>query len=1120
MLRPWFTRLLEVIVTAIPLAALQCIVAQDAVVGVRLGPPAGHPPVTDSDWNAGVVIDRFLPANAENRQTTATSASLVWDDTALYVSFRCADPDPVYRDGVRVRRSDRVVVGIVPEGGSQQDLLEFQVDQNGVASVHRADQQVDWGGASARIDDGQWTAEFRIPWSEIGPKPQTRFLLQLSRVRGLTGEVLSPSAVDYHDGPMTTQRLKAATDEFMEVHTEGAKGIVQAGSGLITLPSGIRRWERTAAMKRATIEERREIARLQDELERRKTTASNLAQRVRLAEVWYDLLAQEGFSFHYDSGTWILEPGELDPWTARHEFNDRLARNDVAEACLVLDGLLQHFNRVSNSWFADGTPGDVQDSAWIPLRAINSISQSGDEVVLHGQTDRGELELSVAFPSMGGMRIHGPVKGFFSSSLSPIQMKSDADGATISARDLVARIVTGNAWQIALNDAKDSHPRWRLMQGDLRILQAADGKVTGIQVAGPLVPNEEIFGLGERFDSVNQRGKTVTLWELDAWESTALGGLSNQAYKPIPLWHSTLGYSVFWNTSYEIRADFGADLQDRYRMIAHGPVLDLWIWSGDYAHALRAYAALTGRPLLPPVWAFEPWMGGGGGRWAEEQWLSPVENMLDVVARFKNLDIPHSSIYAEGPGSFEPLLYRKLQPLDIRVLTWGRSQATDWSMEQIRSALPNLEESQLPLMRVAGGRIYQFPQSNLLHFQFPYIDFTNSTALDLVRAYWKHRLDLGVAGTMVDFADLVPRDAVFHDGTSGEEMHNAYVRAYDHAIHQVFKERRGDDFILFARGAAPGTQVDAGQMAGDHGSDFRGLDESLNGGLSLSVSGLSSWGFDVGGYWRKPDEEVYLRWIEFGAFSPLMRFHGTEPREPWFYSDTAITVYKKYAWLRENLLPYIYGTAQDAHASGIAMMRPIISADHDEYMLGDDLLVAPVHGPGEHRRISLPQGDWTDFWTGESVESGVRDVAVPLEYIPVFLRAGSLIPVELAPSFRFGDSMSGGRVAVLIATPPGAEGNTHTWTLPDGHQAFSVLSKNETPGFQVSIDNWGQLQFLMIVGLRHQVKGVTVNAQALPVLNGETAERLPPGWVLLGPSRVLVRLPKALKYDVRFEIEN
>jgi alpha-glucosidase (family GH31 glycosyl hydrolase) len=372
---------------------------------------------------------------------------------------------------------------------------------------------------------------------------------------------------------------------------------------------------------------------------------------------------------------------------------------------------------------------------------------------------------------------------------------------------------------------------------------------------------------------------------------------------------------------------------------------------------------------------------------------------------------------------------------------------------------------------------------------------------------------------MVDFGDLVPREAVFHDGSTGEQMHNWYVHSYNHAEHELFKERRGDDFILFARGAAPGTQVEAGQMSGDHASTYRGLEESIKGGLSLSSSGFSNWGSDVGGLVGKPDEEVYLRWIEFGTFSPLMRFHGTTPREPWFFSDAAVVTYKKYAWVRENLRPYLYGEAQDAHATGVPMMRALPAVAEDEYMFGDDLLVAPVYRPGEQRTVTLPTGAWTELWTGAPVAAGERSVAAPLDEIPVYLRAGALVPLEVAPDFVLGQSMSVGRIPMLLVTPPEADGASHRWRLPEGYETVEMVSKADVHGFTVTVKGWHELEYVCVSGLDGEIAGVTAGGETLPELESKAAEAFGPGWRRLGPHRIVVRMPEAMDHVVQISMK-
>ena len=1090
--------------------------AQEGVVAMDLGPASSRTPATEVEWKEGLTVDRFLRANGQDTAITPTSASVLWDSTALYVRFFCADPEPVYRNGVRLRRSDRVAVGYVAPGGQQQDLRQFYIDRNEQRFIWHPGPPQPYQ-AKTEIGPESWTAEITIPWKELRGLPTKPFLLQLSRVRGITGEVLSPSAVDFHDGPVDTVRAPAAIDQFMEVSLGGAKEIKTSNSGLITLPSGARRWERRALLHHASVEERKQLARLQQDLSSQPTTGANLAERVRLAEIWYDLLDQEGVSFHWDSGVWLLEPGELDPWTARHKFNDALGQGDEPAAYQILDSLLSHFDRLSKVWFADGTPGDVRDDVWTPLSVIESATITNDEVVLHTRAGQKPFDLFVSFPSNGGVRLHGPSVGHFAPNhLSAVQLTRTSSGVRATANNLIADVTYGASWQIGLLTSEGSQPIWSLHQGELSVRQDADGKVVGIALSGDLKPADKIVGLGERFDSLDQRGKTLTLWELDAWDSTTLGGLSNQAYKPISYWQNTSGYGVFWNTSYEIRADFGNDQKNRYRVTAHGPTFDLYIWQGESKELLKAYTSLTGRPLLPPAWAFEPWAGGGGGRWAEEQWVTPTQNILNVMDRFHRLDIPHSAVYAEGPASDDPDLYRELVPAGVRVLSWGRSQARGWTMDQIKAALPDLPEDHLPLMKLTTGKILLLEPPHVLAPQYPYIDFTAPRGIDLLRAFWKERMDLGVAGTMVDFGDLVPRDALFYDGSTGEEMHNGYTRDYNHAVRQIFQERRGDDFILFARGGAPGSQVDAGQMAGDHATDFRGFDESLIGGLSISTSGFSNWGSDVGGYWGKADEEVYLRWVEFGTFSPLMRFHGTEPREPWFYSDAAISTYKKLLWTRENIVPYVYGSAQDTHATGVPLMRSMPTVAWDEYMFGDDMLVAPVHSPGEHRSVILPKGHWTDFWTGAPVNDGAFERQAPVDDIPVFLRAGALVPVELAPDLGLGQSMSTGKVSALLVTPPDAEPTIHNWKLPAHSEVTQLHLAADTNGFTVTADNWRELQYVLVSGVRTAIKSVTVDGQSLPEFNAEQKTSLPPGWQMLGSDRLVVRLPIGTNHTVRF----
>ena len=154
-------------------------------------------------------------------------------------------------------------------------------------------------------------------------------------------------------------------------------------------------------------------------------------------------------------------------------------------------------------------------------------------------------------------------------------------------------------------------------------------------------------------------------------------------------------------------------------------------------------------------------------------------------------------------------------------------------------------------------------------------------------------------------------------------MHNGYAYEYAKGYRKLFYERYGEDHVLYTRGAAPGSQSCGCQFAGDHVTSFLGMTYALRGGLTAAASGLPFWDVDVTGYDGFSDEETYLRWTEWAAFCPIMRYHGTEPREPWEYNEGTVQIYKRYELLRENLLPYSYGLAVYEHETGMPMMRPL-----------------------------------------------------------------------------------------------------------------------------------------------------------------------------------------------------
>ena len=468
------------------------------------------------------------------------------------------------------------------------------------------------------------------------------------------------------------------------------------------------------------------------------------------------------------------------------------------------------------------------------------------------------------------------------------------------------------------------------------------------------------------------------------------------------------------------------------------------------------------------------------------------------------MDIPHSAIYAEGPTALSPEVNEFMAKRGIHVLGYFMP-AIDPSRQA--ALMPEKSTSELPVLHCGSDSDTK---------DLGYIDFTHPNAAELCRRALKKALDLGEAGSMVDYGDMVPDSAVFHGGQHGPAMHNFYYYEYQETISQIFQETRGDDFILYARGAAPGTQHWVGQFAGDHPANFEGLKHVVTGALNLCACGYSNWGSDIGGYWGYPQPAVFMRWMQFGCFSPLMRPHGTAPREPWYFSADAVENYKFLAWVRENILNYTYNSAVIAHETGVPIMRsmPIAFPDEahlasvgDQYMFGPALLVAPVLNEETSRTIAFPSGVWTSLWDDKLV-SGPAAIKVnaPLNTIPVYLKSGAVVPVQLSRTLQFGASMIGGSVDALVTTIPSHSENVRLLNAR-GRQA-QVAIHLQGKGFHWTLEALPEMRYLLLYGTSIATS-VRVGGKALPKSEVADLNSLSFGWGSdSANNRLVVSLPQ------------
>ncbi len=235
----------------------------------------------------------------------------------------------------------------------------------------------------------------------------------------------------------------------------------------------------------------------------------------------------------------------------------------VERACQALDAYLHKLDAVSRQWFADGSPGDVASAEWHPLSALLGIETNGPVLVLHCLAGDKPVDLHVAAPKSGGLRLYGDHEGYFKpTSLLPPKQLPKAVGMQLGAHvfeciDTAEGTIRVEAkpMRISVGDAACLRV-FQINLSDLAFRFGPDGQVLASDFQHSLQRGEAIFGFGEKYDRCNQNGNVLTLWGVDDWTGLTVG-LRNQSYKPVPLFHSSQGYTVFVNSSYRLRADVG-----------------------------------------------------------------------------------------------------------------------------------------------------------------------------------------------------------------------------------------------------------------------------------------------------------------------------------------------------------------------------------------------------------------------------------------------------------------------------------------------------------------------------------------------------------------------------------
>jgi len=631
-----------------------------------------------------------------------------------------------------------------------------------------------------------------------------------------------------------------------------------------------------------------------------------------------------------------------------------------------------------------------------------------------------------------------------------------------------------------------------------------------------LDPEDHFYGTGERFGRLDLVGRTVRIWNRNPY-----GARSELAYKNLPVVIGSRGYGLFVDVPTAVDFHLGSRSNRAYTVEADGDELDYYLIAGTPKEIVTAYTELTGRPAVPPEWAF--------GLWASTCFMQFTEaSVLEVARRLRAEGIPCDVFHLD---SFWQRAYMWCDfEWDAVRLPDPKRLLAELHKEGFHNCLwinPYVSlQSDLYREGATHGYFLRRPDGSIYHpivwsqrtergmGLCAIIDFTNPAAARWYRGKLTEQLDLGADSFKPDFAEEIPADAVFANGLTGAEMHNPYPLLYQKEVFDATRAR-ADRVVAWSRSAAPGAQRYPGHWSGDPECTFVDLANTLRGGLAASMSGLAYWSHDMGGFWGDPSPELFVRWSQAGFLSALSRFHGATPREPWRYGDDALRIFRQYARLRSRLVPYVVSYGWQASEDGVPLMRPMVMEFPDDpagyafdlqYCLGRELLVSPVVRADGMVTTYLPRGKWTDWWTG-TVHEGPTTIRrqVPLEELPIYVRDESL--VVLGPE----RSHVGERPADPL-TVEAFVTNEAVFTLRGDAGLVSLRCgrRGNVVAFEATAS-----PATFVVRLRQALSATTVSADGRPITRVDVAglERSEAGWTI--DDRVVVVKARARRIEIR-----
>ena len=579
----------------------------------------------------------------------------------------------------------------------------------------------------------------------------------------------------------------------------------------------------------------------------------------------------------------------------------------------------------------------------------------------------------------------------------------------------------------------DERPMVYDAQGKLASMLFDPNAGNFIAVSKKLGFDEHFYGLGEKAARLDKRRGYFVNWNSDTPGYTEG---KDPIYQTVPFYlglQRGTAYGIFFDNSYRSYFDFGRSSQQRTWFGAEGGELNYYFFYGpSLKKILGRYADLTGHMPLPPLWA----LGNQQSRWS----YYPDRMVEQVANEYRQRDLPLDVIYLDidymrgyRVFTFDPQRFPNPKALTEKL---GRQ-----GIKVVTIVDPGVKHD--PPGASTDGRYFVFEQGlEKNYFQhrgngqlfvprvWPgesvFVDYT----LPEARRWWGdlHRVyvDNGIAGIWNDMnepADFIDQtgknqlDVVSDDNgerTTHAKNRNTFALLMAQATYEGLERLRPDarPYVITRAGYA-GIQRWATMWTGDTNSTWEALALNIPMFTTLGLSGEPFVGSDVGGFIGRGNGELLVRSYEVGFLAPFCRNHKVidgYDQEPWRFGKYYEDIIRKYLKLRYELLPFLYTTLEEAHRTGVPLFRPLLlnypddantyNID-DQFMIGDDLLAAPIMKPDVTRRlVYLPRGSWYDYWTNKEYSGGTMiNVEAPLDTVPLFVRAGAMIPT--APPMNY-----------------------------------------------------------------------------------------------------------------------